>query len=170
MKPTRPSTSNSDRPPVPTKVQPEAMRWVDEASNLLDAKYRIPGTRVRFGLDFLMGLVPGAGDAVSLGFSGLLIATMAKNGASLRLVMLMLGNVIVDAIVGAVPIAGSFFDLFFRANLRNARLMREHYEQGKHRAHAWPMLLGIMVVVLSVFAALFVLLAYAVSTVLGWIF
>lgn len=168
MKP--PPKSRPNQLPAPIDIRPEAMRWVDDVSNLLDAKYRIPGTRVRFGLDFLMGLVPGAGDAVSLGFSGLLIATMAKNGASLRLVMLMLGNVIVDAIVGAVPVAGSFFDLFFRANLRNARLMREHYEQGKHRAHAWPMLLGIMVVVLSVFAALFVLLAYAVNALLGWIF
>lgn len=159
-----------DHTPVPTEIHRDAMRWVDEASNLLDAKYRIPGTRVRFGLDFLMGLVPGAGDAVSLGFSGLLIATMAKNGASLRLVLLMLGNVIVDAIVGAVPVAGSFFDLFFRANLRNARLMREHYEQGKHRAHAWPMLLGIMFVVIAVFGALFVLLAFVVNAILRWIF
>lgn len=159
-----------DPTPLPTEVRADAMRWVDEASNLLDAKYRIPGTRVRFGLDFLMGLIPGAGDAVSLGFSGLLIATMAKNGASLRLVLLMLANVIVDAIVGAVPVAGSFFDLFFRANLRNARLMREHYEQGKHRAHAWPMLLGILAVVLAVFVSLFVLLAYAIHAIWSWIF
>ncbi|WP_246112645.1 DUF4112 domain-containing protein [Allorhodopirellula solitaria] len=137
---------------------------------MLDAKYRVPGTRVRFGLDFLLGLVPGAGDALSLGFSGLLIATMARNGASIRLVMLMLGNVILDAVVGAVPVVGNLFDLVFRANLRNARLMREHYEQGKHRAHAWPILLAIGIVVLAVLAALFVLMAFAVNALLRWIF
>ncbi|TWU16649.1 DUF4112 domain-containing protein [Allorhodopirellula heiligendammensis] len=158
-----------DRSLPVTDKKMEAMRWVDGTSNLLDAKYRIPGTRIRFGLDFLMGLVPGAGDAVSLGFSGLLIATMAKNGASLRLILLMLGNVILDAVVGAVPILGNLFDLVFRANIRNARLMREHYEQGKHHAHPWPILLGIAILVVSVFAGLLVLLALAARTLVGWI-
>ncbi len=92
------------------------------------------------------------------------------DGASVRLILLMLGNVIVDAIVGAVPVAGNLFDLFFRANLRNARLMREHYDQGKHRAHAWPILLGIAVVVCTVLAVLFVMLALAVNALLRWIF
>ncbi len=144
------------------------MRWVDGFSKLLDAKFRIPGTRVRFGVDFLLGLVPGLGDAMSLGLSAILIATMAKNGASLRLVLRMLGNVVLDAIVGTVPIAGNLFDLFFRANTRNVQLMREHYEQGKHRANAWPILLAIAAIVTTVFAVLFVLIAYAVSKLLRW--
>jgi hypothetical protein len=145
------------------------MRWVDGFSKLLDAKFRIPGTNVRFGVDFLLGLVPGLGDAMSLGLSAILIATMAKNGASLRLVLRMLGNVVLDAIVGSVPLAGNLFDLFFRANTRNVQLMREHYEQGKHRANAWPILLAIAAIVIAVFAGLFVLIAYAVSKLLRWI-
>ena len=131
------------------------MRWVDSFSKLLDAKFRIPGTNVRFGVDFLLGLVPGLGDAMSLGLSAILIATMAKNGASLRLVLRMLGNVVLDAIVGSVPLAGNLFDLFFRANTRNVQLMREHYEQGKHRGNAWPILLAIAAIVIAVFASLF---------------
>jgi hypothetical protein len=94
---------------------------------------------------------------------------MAKNGASLRLVLRMLGNVVLDAIVGSVPLAGNLFDLFFRANTRNVQLMREHYEQGKHRANAWPILLAIAAIVIAVFAGLFVLIAYAVSKLLRWI-
>ncbi len=153
-----------------SETQSDAMRWVDGASDLLDAKFRIPGTPVRFGLDFLLGLVPGAGDAISLGFSGLLITTMAKNGASLRLILMMLGNVILDAIVGSIPFAGNLFDLVFRANIRNARLMRQHYDEGKHRKHAWPILLGIAVVVLTVFAALILLLALSFIALAKWLF
>jgi len=144
------------------------MGWVDGFTNLLDTKFKIPGTRIRFGADFLMGLVPGAGDAVSLGMSGLLIATMAKNGASVGLVLRMLGNVIVDAIVGSIPIAGNLFDLFFRANTRNLKLMREHYEEGKHNAHSWPILLSIAVMVLTVFGGLFVFLAFLIRRVMQW--
>lgn len=153
-----------------TEIHPDAMEWVDGASNLLDAKFRIPGTRIRFGFDFLLGLVPGAGDAVSLGFSGLLITTMAKNGASFRLILLMLGNVILDALVGSIPILGNVFDIAFRANIRNARLMREHYDEGKHRKHAWPILLGIAVVVLTVFAVLIVMLVLTVYALVRWLF
>lgn len=130
-----------------------AMRWVDQFSGLLDTKFRIPGTRIRFGADFLLGLIPGAGDGVSLAMSGMLIATMAKNGASPRLVLRMLGNVVVDAIVGTIPIAGNLFDLFFRANTRNLDLMREHYVEGKHQGRVWPMLLAIVVVMVTMLAS-----------------
>ncbi|EMI53488.1 DUF4112 domain-containing protein [Rhodopirellula sallentina] len=144
------------------------MRWVDRTTNLLDAKFRVPGTRIRFGLDFLLGLVPGAGDAVSLAMSGVLIATMAKHGASPLLVVRMLANVVIDAIVGSVPLAGNVFDLFFRANSRNLRLMREHYQEGKHRGRVWPLLLAIVVVLVAVLAGIFVLIAMLVDAVLGW--
>lgn len=143
------------------------MRWVNHYTDLLDTKYRVPGTRIRFGADFLLGLIPGAGDALSLVMSGLLIATMAKNGASLRLVLKMLGNVIVDTFVGSVPVAGNAFDLFFRANSRNLKLMQEHYEQGKHRERAWPILMSLGLLILTVFAGLFALLAYAVNRLFG---
>ncbi len=144
------------------------MRWVDNTTQLLDAKFRIPGTRIKFGLDFLLGLVPGAGDAVSLAMSGALIATMAKHGASPMLVLRMLGNVVLDAIVGSVPLAGNVFDLFFRANSRNLRLMREHYNEGKHNGHAWPILLAIFAVMIAVFAGLFVLIAFVINELLKW--
>ncbi|TWT93608.1 hypothetical protein Pla100_41260 [Neorhodopirellula pilleata] len=145
------------------------MRWVDQFSRLLDTKYRIPGTRIRFGLDFLLGLLPGAGDGLSLAMSGILIATMAKNGASSRLVLRMLGNVVVDAIVGTIPIAGNVFDLFFRANTRNLDLMREFYVEEKHKGSAWPILLGIFVVLATVFAIVLVIVAAIFARVWDWL-
>ena len=128
------------------------MRWVDNFTRTLDTRLRIPGTNVRFGLDFILGLVPGAGDVLSLGLSGLLILTMARNGASGMLVAKMLGNVLLDSIVGTVPLLGNVFDLFYKANYRNLTLMREYYGEEKHRGSAWPVVLGLLLILLLIAA------------------
>ncbi|MCP9235875.1 DUF4112 domain-containing protein [Lewinella sp. JB7] len=139
--------------PILTEQQRQVpqLRWVDSFSRVLDTKFRIPGTDLRFGLDFILGLVPGAGDIISLGMSGTLVATMARHGASPMLVARMLVNVVLDAFVGAIPILGNLFDLVYKANYRNAQLMKEYYEEGKHRGSVWP-------VVLAVIAAIVVLM------------
>lgn len=145
----RPPTTNDDhrrvRPARPTSpptdedlTLPSTLRTVESVTSLLDTRFRIPGTNLRFGADFLLGLVPGAGDALSLGISGLLILAMARHGASGGLIVKMLGNVLLDAIVGSIPIFGNVFDLFYKANVRNLQLMREYHVQQKHRGPAWP--------------------------------
>ena len=131
---------------------PSGLVWVERWTELLDSKFTIPGTNLRFGIDFLMGLVPGLGDTVSLGFSGVLIATMAKKGASGQLVVRMLLNVLFDTVFGSIPILGNVFDLYFKANQRNLRLMQEHYGEGKHSGSAWPLLALIGSVLLAAFA------------------
>ena len=130
------------------------LRWVDTFSRVLDTKFRLPGTDVRFGLDFILGLVPGAGDILSLGMSGTLVATMARHGASPRLVARMLVNVILDALVGSIPLLGNVFDLFYKANYRNAELMREYYEEGKHRGSVWPVVIAVVAAILIVMVIL----------------
>ena len=142
------------------------LRWVDGFSRLLDTKFRIPGTGVRFGLDFLLGLVPVGGDLVSLGMSGVLVATMAKNGASPMLAARMLVNVALDALVGSVPILGNIFDLVYKANYRNAVLMREYYEEGKHRGSVWPVVAGVV----AAMVAIFVLTIWIAVEVIQWVF
>ncbi|MGB7345277.1 MAG: DUF4112 domain-containing protein [Pirellulaceae bacterium] len=127
------------------------LRWVDGVTRLLDTKFRIPGTQTRFGADFLLGLVPGLGDVISMGFSGMLLATMAKNGASGRVVARMLVNVALDTVIGSIPVLGNLFDLYFKANTRNLVLMREYYEHDKHRGSAWPVVAGVIVAVSMLF-------------------
>lgn len=139
------------------------LRWIDNWADLLDTKFEIPGTKVRFGADFILGLLPGIGDAISLGFSGVLVATMARHGASPLLVARMLINVLLDAIVGSVPILGNVFDLFYKANLRNANLLREHYEEGKHRGSVWPLVIGIVATIALAIGGLVWLLVALVS-------
>lgn len=135
-----------------TKVQKESspeLKWVDGFTRTLDTRLTLPGTKIRFGLDFVLGLIPGVGDAISLALSGILIATMAKNGVSIMLVIKMLGNVLLDTIVGAIPILGNVFDLFYKANTRNLKLMREYYNEDRHHRGGW---LAIGFVVLAILA------------------
>lgn len=144
----------------------DALRWVDVFTRTLDTKLRIPGTKIRFGADFLLGLIPGAGDAISLGLSGILIATMARHGATPKLVIKMLGNVLLDSLVGSIPILGSVFDLFYKANVRNLDLMREHYQEGKHRGPVWPMLAAIALAIAAMVIGVF----WCLATLFGWLF
>jgi len=155
--------SKNLKPLAARSYQTDSMAWVDRWTDLLDTKFRIPGTQIRFGGDFLVGLLPGVGDALSLSFSGVLIATMAKNGASGKLVVQMLLNILLDSIVGSIPIFGNVFDLYYKANLRNLRLMREHYEEGKHTGSAWPLLFMIAAVVTCIFVAILWTLLYVVN-------
>lgn len=150
------NTMHTPDKPILTESQRQVpqLRWVDSFSRVLDTKFRIPGTDVRFGLDFILGLVPGAGDILSMGMSGTLVATMARHGASPRLVARMMLNVILDAFVGSVPVLGNIFDLVYKANYRNAQLMREYYEEGKHRGSVWPVVISVIVAMVVLMALL----------------
>ncbi|MEM8865204.1 MAG: DUF4112 domain-containing protein [Planctomycetota bacterium] len=94
-------------------------------ATLLDDAFRIPGTNIRFGWDSILGLFPGIGDAATTILALVPVATAWKLGVSRWIIAKMLFNIGVDAVIGAVPIAGDLFDLFFKANRRNAKLMQK---------------------------------------------
>lgn len=102
---------------------------VEWLSNFLDAKYKIPVLGYRFGWDSILGLIPGVGDAASGLMSAYLIWEARRAGAGFGLVLRMMYNVLVDTILGAVPLFGDLFDFAFKANLRNAELLKEHYSK-----------------------------------------
>ncbi len=103
-------------------------------SRLLDDSFGIPGTRWRFGLDGLLGLIPGAGDAATAVLSAYIINEARKLGVRRGTLARMLGNLAVDVAVGAVPVIGDLFDVAFKANRRNMRLLvRELRKTGAMR-------------------------------------
>lgn len=93
---------------------------------LLDQAVTVPGTRFRFGLDPVLGLLPGMGDAVTTAMALWLVYEARELGAPKHVIVRMLGNVALDALVGTIPLVGDLFDFAFRANTRNLRLLQKH--------------------------------------------
>ena len=108
-----------------TRTREERVARLDVLANLLDTAFILPGTNVRFGFDALIGLVPGIGDAITTAISLYIVHEARQLGAPGHLVLRMLANVVVDGFVGAVPLVGDAFDVLWRANRRNVRLLRE---------------------------------------------
>lgn len=106
-------------------------RRVQLLARALDSAIRIPGTRISFGLDSIVGLVPGAGDLASALMSGYIVLASARMGVPPSVVARMILNLGVDTLVGSVPLLGDLFDVGFRANLRNAALLDRHLADPK---------------------------------------
>jgi len=149
---------------TPSTVVPQKIKWLDTVSSLLDDKFRIPGTNTRFGADFLIGLVPYAGDLVSFGMSSALVLTMVRYGASGRVVLQMLWNILLDTTLGAVPILGDIFDLYYKSNRRNFELLKEHYTEGTYQGNG----LWMVGLVLFFLIALFVVMIWVVAKVIAF--
>jgi uncharacterized protein DUF4112 len=97
---------------------------LDAVARLLDVAFILPGTNIRYGVDGVIGLIPVVGDLIATAFSLWLVREARTLGAPWHVTARMLGNVAVQGVVGAVPVAGDAFDVLFRANMRNARILR----------------------------------------------
>lgn len=102
---------------------------LDALARLLDSRFRIPLTNIRFGLDGLLGLIPGIGDVAALMPALYLVGRAASGGARKRVIALMLLNSGIDAVFGAIPLIGDVFDFLNRSNLRNVRILRREFER-----------------------------------------
>jgi hypothetical protein len=138
----------------PLQSQPASLRHINMLAKLMDAQFTLPGTNIKFGLDALLGLVPGAGDISTFAVSGYMVMIMAKNGASGYVLARMILNILIDAIIGAVPLIGDLFDVAFKANLRNMRLMDQYYTEGRHRGSAWKVIFPILLLVFLIIVAI----------------
>jgi hypothetical protein len=97
---------------------------LEAIAKLLDVAFILPGTNIRYGIDGLIGLIPVIGDIITTAISLWLVREARALGAPWHVTARMLGNVAVDGVVGMVPFAGDAFDVMFRANMRNVRLLR----------------------------------------------
>jgi hypothetical protein len=99
---------------------------VRRLARVLDEAFRVPGTKRRFGVDALVGLIPGVGDAAGLVLSSAVIIQAIKLGARGATVVRMVLNAGFDAAFGSIPVIGSIHDFVFKANTRNLRLLERH--------------------------------------------
>lgn len=135
-------------------------------ARLLDNQFRLGNSNFRFGLDPILGLIPGVGDFLSMLMSGGFIALAAKKGASGKLLILMSLNVFIDAVVGSIPIIGAIFDFLYKANERNVRLLEKHYKQGKYGGSGK----GLAIVIIIILLVLSALVIYLLWKLFKWIF
>jgi len=145
-------------PQAPANSPPDVLHRVERIARVLDEAIRIPGTNIRVGLDAVIGLIPGVGDAAGLALGSWFIYEAHRLGAPAELKWKMVRNVGIDAVSGLVPVLGDLVDVAYRSNRRNLDLLRGHFkpsERPQPAARPWRAAL----VIASILGALW--LAYA---------
>jgi hypothetical protein len=118
-----------------TRSRRERIERLERLTRLLDTAIAIPGTNIRFGADGIIGLMPGIGDALTTAMAAWVVYEAHQLGVPRTLLLRMIGNVAADSMFGSLPLVGDVFDVMFRANRRNMRLLREHLErEGPNRS------------------------------------
>lgn len=117
------STKNIDRAATLARLQ--------RLSKTMDLAFRIPFTRIRFGADSILGLIPGAGDLIGLAISVYALNLARQLGAPRGLMIKMIANSAIDAGLGTIPIVGDIFDMFFKSNTKNLKLLTDFLEKTK---------------------------------------
>jgi hypothetical protein len=106
-----------------------AIDRLDALSKLFDTAFLVPGTNIRFGIESIMRLVPGIGDAAASALSCYLLYEAHRLDVPKSVFARMAANVAIEGVIGAVPLVGDLFDVGFRANRRNVRILRDHFER-----------------------------------------
>jgi hypothetical protein len=123
---------------------------LDYIASLLDDMFRVPGTQIRFGLDFLIGWIPGVGDAVAGVASLVIIISAWRRGAALVTLARMITNVVLETLIGAIPVIGDAFHVVWKANRRNYRLLMREKNRALGESHAWRDMLFFVLLLLGV--------------------
>jgi hypothetical protein len=115
--------------PFAELTREQRLARLEALAKLLDVAFIVPGTKIRYGIDGLIGLIPVVGDIITTAISLWLVREARALGAPWHITTRMLGNVALDGVVGLVPLAGDAFDVMFRANVRNVRMLRRWLEK-----------------------------------------
>jgi hypothetical protein len=110
--------------PFGNLTREQRLARLDAIAKLLDIAFILPGTNIRYGIDGIIGLIPVVGDIIATALSLWLVREARALGAPWHITARMLGNVAIQGVVGTVPVAGDAFDVLFRANIRNVRMLR----------------------------------------------
>lgn len=140
-------------------------------ARVLDDLIRVPGTRFRFGLDPILGLLPGLGDAAGSAIASIILIDAVRNRVPYRVLVRMGLNLLIDGLLGLLPFVGDVADAAHRANSKNLRLLERTLDRGQqvdagHRSYVFGAV-GIVVVTLSVVVGLAALGIWALLRVIG---
>jgi hypothetical protein len=157
-------------PPLPEEIEvkgrdsaalPTSNEDLNYIASWLDDRFEIPGTRIRFGLDAVIGWIPGIGDALAAFASMFIIFAGWKRGAARITLMRMMLNLTVENTLGAIPVVGDFAHVAWKANRRNYNLLvRDQQSLRRHTWQDWFFVIGLCLLVLALFAIPVALLVY----------
>lgn len=106
---------------------PNELVLAEQLTTLLDDRFRVPIIGIRFGLDPLLGFIPWLGDILSASVSLLILSAFVRHGVPKQLIAKMVLNIVIDLVMGAIPLLGDLFDIYFKANRRNMRMAKEYF-------------------------------------------
>ena len=159
-------------PPLP--LEPREQRRLDRLrriSSLLDNAIPIPGTNYRVGLDPILGLVPGVGDAIGTAMAGYILVEAARFGVPRSVLLRMLLNIGIDTALGAVPGIGDLFDFVWKADAKNLALLHEHLGQPMATRRASRRLVALAIAIMVLLAvgavALIIVLSQTITRLFG---
>ncbi|MEH2073431.1 MAG: DUF4112 domain-containing protein [Nostoc sp.] len=165
-----------DSSPRFSMIEPDAkaptLKRLRQLSRLLDNIVTIPGTKIGFGLDPILGLIPIGGDFLGVMFSSYIILEAARLGVSRATLGKMVFNVIVDGLVGTVPVLGDFFDFAWRANTNNIKLLEEYLkfpseQKSADRLFIVALLVGLLLISIVLVALPVILIRMLWNTLTG---
>ena len=150
----------------PAIPQSKAVGRARELARVLDSAITIPGTGIRLGLDAIIGLLPAGGDAIGAALSSIIVMTALKQGVPRPVIWRMVGNVVIDTLIGSIPLLGDLFDVAWKANSKNAELLAQYEgapEKTTTRSRGFAILVVlVLLLILAAIVAVGVLLAKAV--------
>lgn len=140
-------------------------------AELLDSQFKIPNTNIRFGLDPIISLIPGAGDVVAGVISLYFLIQGAIHGGRAAVLGRMFINILLDVLIGSIPILGDAFDVYWKANLRNARILDELQQNpqkttSESRMWIWFVVIQFIVIIFGII----LLIGWAIAEILSWLF
>ena len=134
---------------------------LDILSHILDDFIQIPGTPIRFGLDGIVGFIPGAGDIIAGLASTIIIFAAWTRGVAYIVLARMVLNVLIETAVGSIPVFGNFFDIAWRANRRNYKLLEGSIaDPRRHTLASWLVFAALAIVLVSIMLLPALLLAW----------
>ncbi len=119
---------------LPESVDRAAVKRMQIVAYVLDEGIRVPGIGYRIGIDPLLGILPGAGDVLSGGISLYIVAEAARLGVSYATLLKLIANISLDVVVGTIPVVGDVFDIFWKANKRNFKLVIDDLTTDRDRS------------------------------------
>jgi len=154
----------------PDEKLPQDLVALRRFAFLMDQAFPIPGTKVRVGLDAVLGLIPGIGDVIGGVLSTWIVAGALRHRVPARIILRMVFNIVLDLLFGAVPVAGDVFDFLYEENMQNMRLLEKHRDRRRppRRSREIALILGaivgfIVIVALALVAAVVALVLWLIG-------